>query len=283
MFDKARTPDLDNSLKCLWCKALVGLDKTSPAYDNGLAYDMLPSVSRWIVRLPERSFPRLVHFIIELRTIYLDRSLQEEIKYAKIILGCHRIRLITLGAGYDTRSVKFLNNNNNRETIDEAWELDIEQVIHSKSIMLKRLQHRRPTYNLPNLVRQDLTDTSRLTDVLDNIIRPKKLDDENDDEDDENDDNEWYTIFVVEGVLIYLKEEDRSKVLSVCSKSLKKSGGGGRGGSFLFADRIRKLRDPTPVQVESWLQSDGWNLVDNSFCVHPGKARHMGAARVTIK
>lgn len=275
-WDQARTSDLDNSLKVLWCKALVGLDRTSPACDDSLAYDMLPSITRRLVKLPEWFFPRLVHFIIELRTVFLDRALREEIQYAKKDVcstqqsttkenqpsSC-RIRLVTLGAGYDTRSVKFLNDDKGWR-IDEAWELDMPQVVSSKSIMLERLQARRPNAKIPQTIGQDLTDFERLRQQLSTIL-------------DRSDKYEWYTIFVVEGVLIYLKEQDRSRVLSLCSEMLKSRK---QHGSFLFADRIRKIRDPTASQVKSWLQSDGWELVDGSFCVHPGKARHMGAARV---
>ncbi|KAG7359888.1 leucine carboxyl methyltransferase [Nitzschia inconspicua] len=172
IWDKARTADLDNCLKVLWCKALVGLDWNSPAYDGGLAYDMLPSLTRWLVKLPERVFPRLVHFIIELRTVYLDRALQEEMQHAKDLRSVSnvtqqqqnhtdscfsRIRLVTLGAGYDTRSVKFLNDDGGCQ-IDEAWELDMQTVIASKSIMLERLRTRRPNAKIPKLVGQDLTD-----------------------------------------------------------------------------------------------------------------------------
>jgi O-methyltransferase involved in polyketide biosynthesis len=283
MGDQARTSDLDNSLKVLWCKALVGLDKTSPVYDDGLAYDMLPSQSRWIVLLPERFFPRLVHFIIELRTAYLDRALQEEMKHAqrtyatktpKDALPLCRIRLITLGAGYDTRSVKFLNRHHRyhgeRQHVDKAYELDMPQVIKSKSIMLDRLQARRSTTRVPRLISQDLTDFDGLQKELSRILHCN-------DDDDNNKSEEWHTIFLVEGVLIYLPEQDRSRVLFVCSEVLQRKN---LHGSILFADRIRKLRDPDFMQVQKWLESDGWELVNGSFCVHPGKARHMGAARV---
>jgi hypothetical protein len=32
--------------------------------------------------------------------------------------------------------------------------------------------------------------------------------------------------------------------------------------------------------MKTWLDGDGWTLNDGSFAVHPGKARHMGIARV---
>jgi hypothetical protein len=256
-----------------------------------LAYDMLPSISRWIVQLPERFFPRLVHFIIELRTVYLDRALEEEIRHAKKTyvtemsqdtLPLCRVRLITLGAGYDTRSVKFLNRHDRHHLdgsdwphIDEAFELDLPQVIQSKSIMLDRLQTRRSTAShVPHLISQNLTDFDGLQQQLSTILQC------NDANDDDTQSQEWHTIFLVEGVLIYLKEEDRSRLLSLCSEMLKTKK---LQGSFLFADRIRQLPDPDLVQVQTWLQSSGWELVNGSFCVHPGKARHMGAARVNYK
>lgn len=275
-WDAARTPDLDNCLKCLWCKALSGLDATSPAYDAGLAYDMLPSVTRWLVLrlLPLRIFPRLVHYVIELRTTFLNRALKEEMQRVRrssldgTFLHPTRRRLISLGAGYDTRSVLFLNTEEEEFRLDEAFEIDMPQVVESKSIMLQRLLLRRPGTKLPTLLAQDLTDVDRLQTRLDEIFHSNPSQDQ---------ESPTFTFFLVEGVLIYLKEANRSNVLSTCANYLKKSN---LEGALLFADRIRKPSDPQLAEIQNWMRADGWDLVEGSFTVHPGKARHMGMARV---
>jgi hypothetical protein len=271
-FDRARTRDLENCLKCLWCKAVNGLNPKSPAFDSRLAYDMLPSITRWAARFPFQFYPPLVHYIIELRTVFLNCALQEEIQRIHDDDQDCKIRLITLGAGYDTRSVKFLNEDGTAR-LDDAWELDMQPVIKSKSVMLERLQIRRPSERLPSLVEQDLRDLKGLEKNLDQIMTTDQT---------KVDSNlgRWHTIFLVEGVLIYLKEEQRSNLLSFCSSYLQRRKESESNGSFLFADRIRRPRDTNLEQIKGWLQMDGWELVDNSFCVHPGKARHMGVARI---
>jgi hypothetical protein len=347
-WDTARTPDLDNCLKCLWCKAISSQDKSSPVYEpNGWTYDMLPSFTRRIILknpfLPLWIFPRLVHYVIELRTTFLNRSLQNEIIKAQqqqessnhghesVSINDNddktnrrknrRIRLISLGAGYDTRSVQFLNVNNigdmenddkNKMTssplygIDEAYELDMPQVVTSKQVMFDRMVERRnrrnhrhgrssnndtqqatatttsatTTIKVPTLMSQDLTDINGLIQRLDEIF-----DNDNDASNTAADNNDTttttvttpcYTVFLVEGVLIYLSEVQRSAVLSTCSKYLTDRN---LHGTLLFADRIRKPSDPTLDEMKQWLHDDGWLLDDESFTVHPGKARHMGIAR----
>ena len=254
-FDKAAARDFDYSLKCLWCKALAGRDTKSPVYDDGIAYDMLPSGSRWIFKLPNRIFPRLIHFNIELRTAYLDNALRQEIAANE----GKKIRLITLGAGYDARSVRFLTDG----VIDEAWELDITAVLDSKVIMLDRLLKRRPSCVLPKIVSVDLNDVDTFRDLrLNGIV---------------SSDTNWHTIFLLEGVLIYLDEGIPDKVLSVCSNILQERG---LSGSLVFADLLRGIPDGNFEMAKDRLDGDGWQLVESSWCVKPGLARHMGTARV---
>jgi hypothetical protein len=277
---------------------------------------MLPSITRWIVLknpiLPLWIFPRLVHYVIELRTTFLNGALRNEIRHRyrqqqqrlQQQKTKEKIRLISLGAGYDTRSIQFLNveDRGNEDScsckddvttgnievlrVDEAYELDMPDVVSSKTIMLTRLVQRRqqrraarlrnhtvedqePSTKLPTLMSQDLTDINGLKSCLDKIFS------NNDDGGDGP--ATLYTIFLVEGVLIYLSEAQRSAVLSTCSQYLKDRG---LHGSLLFADRIRKPSDPTLDEMKTWLDGDGWTLNDGSFAVHPGKARHMGIARV---
>jgi len=337
-WDKAPTPDLANCLKCVWCKALSANDKSSPVYEGpqGWTYDMLPSITRWFIIknpfLPLWFFPRLVHYVIELRTTFLNRSLRNEIRRYqeqeqvqsgnkeitttaattttttttndKKMTRTQKIRLISLGAGYDTRSIQFLNVNedyahNSRDSvivsvgvndridrdairIDEAYEMDLPEVVSSKTIMLDRLVERRRTQHLherkevrlPILMSQNLKDVEGLKDSLDKIFMRDGTTETNS---DDNSNDYYYTIFLVEGVLIYLSEQQRSDVLSTCSQYLKDRD---VQGSLLFADRIRKPSDPSVNDMKGWLDGDGWTLDEASFTVHPGKARHMGIARV---
>jgi O-methyltransferase involved in polyketide biosynthesis len=255
VFDQAGARDFDYSLKCLWCKALAGRDKKSPVYDDGIAYDMLPSGSRRIVKLPNRIFPRLIHFNIELRTAYLDNAVRQEIATNE----GKKIRLITLGAGYDARSVRFLTDG----VIDEAWELDITDVLDSKAIMLDRLLRRRPSCILPTIVSVDLNDVETFRDLrLSGIV---------------SGDTNWHTIFLLEGVMIYLDEGIPDKVLSVCSNLLHERG---FSGSLVFADLLRGIPGGNFEMAKDRLGGNGWQLVESLWCVKPGLARHMGTARV---
>ncbi|CAJ1953053.1 unnamed protein product [Cylindrotheca closterium] len=258
--DEARSKDLDYSLKCLWCKALSGRDRKSPTFDDNVAYDMLPSVSRKILQLPRRLYPRLIHFNIELRTVYLDRAIREEIKR---VTSSKKIRLITLGAGYDTRSVRFLEEG----LVHEAWELDMPQVLQSKEIMLDRLGRRRPSTKRPNLVAQDLNDLSSFVETFANTIQ------------DIDDDASWHNIIVLEGVLIYLNEGIPSSLLTVCSKQSQERD---LSASLVFADLFRALPSLEVGEVEAFFKSMGWSLDRSSWCPKPGLARHMGVARVLL-
>ena len=257
-FDTASARDFDYSLKCLWAKAISGRDKSSPVYDDNITYDMLPRGTRWLVKIPSRLWPRLIHFNIELRTAYLDNSLRKEI-------AAHsdkKIRLVTLGAGYDTRSVRFLSDG----SIDEAWELDITKVLDSKVVMLERLKSRRHTAKLPILVSVDLNDV----ETFENLRLPGIV----------TEDKDWHTIFLLEGVLIYLKEGVPDKLLSACASSLKEND---VGGSLVFADLLRGIPDGDFQIAKERLELDGWKLSEDDWCVKPGLARHMGTAQLRTK
>jgi len=74
LFDRFRTPESSLNRACLWWKAIAGNDEESPAFDNGLAYDILPPGTRIIVgRRVVRYYPRLHHANVEIRTAYLNR------------------------------------------------------------------------------------------------------------------------------------------------------------------------------------------------------------------
>jgi Leucine carboxyl methyltransferase len=262
-FDHAKAKDVDQSLKVLWLKAITSFDRRSPAceYNGNLlgppslgcefwAFNMLPPVSRWIIRIvPTWLFPRLHHANIELRTVYLHRALQKEFEHAKRQrVGAKinvKIRLICLGAGYDPVGTRLLTSG----TVDECFELDIESVISSKRVMLQRLQTRRerkrdrqeryrkleqwprrlasvfrrqepnathsldlPT-KIPTLVSVDLNEGPAVRSILRNIMRSSPT---------KNESSTWYNVFLTEGVLIYVN--DPSSVLAMCADSCRLHG-----------------------------------------------------------
>lgn len=276
-WDQARSKDLDYSLKCLWCKALSGRDPDSPAFDGGMTYDMLPSGSRWILKLPRSFFPRLIHFNIELRTAYIDQALREEIARIRSRDAECRIQLITLGAGYDTRSTRFLTNG----LVDEAWELDVEAVMESKRIMLERLQQRRKkrkqAIKVPFLMTQDLNDLEGVKDVLSNALNDTHT--TCTEKAGEEGYPKCHTIFIFEGVLIYLRDGIPRRILSAISSIIQTRD---RPASIIFADLFRDLRGMESMdEIQTHFQRElGWDLDLNSFCVKPGLARHMGVARI---
>jgi hypothetical protein len=128
-FDNCYPQDSKLSLACLWWKAISGNDVTSCVYDYSLSYDLLPPVTRTIVSGKLcRFYPRLHHANVEIRTAYLDKSIVNVIN--TILKEDHddneqqqlqnqqqqqnqqqkrkKIRLIVMGGGYDTRSIKLL-------------------------------------------------------------------------------------------------------------------------------------------------------------------------------
>eukprot|EP00961_Rhodomonas_salina_P256454 3465788-Rhodomonas_salina.1 len=72
------------NLRILWWKAIAGNRRNQPVTDGGLAYDLLPPITRNCVRWPLcHLFPRLHHQLVVLRTAYLDRACVAEIQRAK--------------------------------------------------------------------------------------------------------------------------------------------------------------------------------------------------------
>ena len=66
--------------------------------------------------------------------------------------------VLSLGAGFDTRSIRFLNGEAaGREGVD-FFELDLPEVIAQKRGLLERYSKRRPSHVLPNLVEANLND-----------------------------------------------------------------------------------------------------------------------------
>jgi O-methyltransferase involved in polyketide biosynthesis len=194
-----------------------------------------------------------------------------------------KVRLVILGAGYDTRSVRMLTES----LVDEVWELDIETVAASKHVMLQRLRHLRDC-TLLTVIPTNLNDLQGFEKTLQEI-----LDGRNDPSCNERDNGDsysgpWDTIFLPGGVMIYLDEGVPTKMLAICSKLAKEQQQSGSGGAvLLLTDLLRNAafddrasgteRDDAKVE----LQNSGWDLLESSWHVKPSWVRHMGTARLS--
>lgn len=265
--DPAAARDADQSLKVVWLKALAAFNRKSPIYDpEHWTYDLLPTLSRWILLrfVPTFLYPRLHHANIELRTTYLDTSIQSEIDE---LPPNTKVRLISLGAGYDVRSARLLTS----EKVTRAYELDIPSVTASKRIMLDRLQRRREkrgkTTLLPVSRSVDLNDLSSVATVLRDICSINHGGGDSA--------QEWHTIFVSEGVLIYLDKTIPGKLLKLCADTIKEQGGNA---SLCLADRLENSPGGEEEAGREELRRALWNVTD--WCPKPGLARHMAVARL---
>ena len=145
LFDRCQPGDTFLNLSVAWWKAMAGNKRGAVTADGGLAWDMLPPLTRWILAYPFcLFFPRLHHQNVALRTAYLDASCRAEMKWAAE--NGKSVRLISLGAGFDTRSFKLATipaTPSDLAPADvasggiglphlESYELDLENVVAQK-------------------------------------------------------------------------------------------------------------------------------------------------------
>ena len=268
-FDRNKPPDSSLSLAVLWWKALSGNDKSSPAYDDGLSYDLLPRGSRAVVsKRLRRFYPRLHHANVEIRTAYLDRAIANVVNEVRKEDTTKRIRLIMLGCGYDIRSLKLRQ----RGFIDEAVEFDLPDVVEAKKKLfdnrLLRRRRRRGMTNqdLPKMMPIDLNQLDDVRKKLEGIVTRG---------DDKSAWKQYHNIFVFEGVMIYLDDGVPSALLGICSDVLNKHG---LDGSLCFADRLERIPEGNIDDGIVELNRNGWELVE--WLPKPGLARHQGSARL---
>jgi O-methyltransferase involved in polyketide biosynthesis len=266
LFDPCKPPDSKLSLSVLWWKALSANDPNSPVYDDFLTHDMLPGGFRVFVgRTLGRFYPRLLHPIIEIRTAYLDRTVTSIVQQVRARDALVKVRLVSLGGGYDVRSMKFRE----RGLIDRAIELDLPQVIDAKTRILqsKRFRKRRPHLvgdMLPEFFPVDLNQLDRVQAILEGILR-----------NDSKSQEKWHTIFLFEGVMLYLDEGVPSALLGVCRQALETTG---QKGSVCFADRLENIPGDDEEIARHELAKHGWDLAD--WLPKGSKTRHMGYARM---
>jgi O-methyltransferase involved in polyketide biosynthesis len=265
--DPHKPPDSSLSLMCLWWKALAANDPTSPAFDESLTYDMLPSVSRVLVgKRLRRLYPRLHHTNVEIRTAFLDQAVTKIVQQVRESgSNTQKIRLITLGGGYDARSIKFRE----RGLVDQAIELDLPDVVNAKRSIFgsKRLKRRRPSLTedlLPEFYAVDLNNLEEVTSILKRIVS----------NDETANVNSWHTIFLFEGVMIYLNEGVPHSLIEICRRALGDDAI--PNGSLVFADRLERIPGGDLAIGTKVLAEANWRVVD--WQPKPGLARHMGTA-----
>jgi O-methyltransferase involved in polyketide biosynthesis len=170
-----------------------------------------------------------------------------------------KVQLITLGGGYDARSIKFRE----RGLIDQAIELDLPTVVDAKTKIFNshRLKRRRPALSqdfFPHLYPVDLNNLDDVKTRLTSIVASRPSED-------------WHTIFLFEGVMIYLNEGVPQGLLDICRTVLNQGSG-----SLVFADRLERIPGGDYEIARSVLLEAGWRIV--TWQPKPGLARHMGVA-----
>ena len=135
-WDRAAPADTCVNLIVVWLKAVAGNRGLEGTSDGGAAYAMLPHFTRLVVASPlAYLYPRLHHANVALRTAYLDREVERELRAA----GGAPTSVVVLGSGFDTRALRF--GAAYRET---RWaEVDLPDVIAQKR---RRSTYRRSKY-----------------------------------------------------------------------------------------------------------------------------------------
>lgn len=305
-FDKCYPKNNNNNLFVLWWKAISGNRWFTPTYDNGIAYDLLPSWTRCIVSFPfSFLYPLLHHQNVAIRTLYLDKILQDEIRYyAENTNQYTGVDVVILGGGFDTRSLRF-----GRKDINVSWyEIDLPSVITQKKLLLgERYLKRRPDAYIPQLHSADLNDMFQVKSVLDTILTTS---------------NHGLTtkrrpvIFLIEAVLIYLNQSIINTLFDTLLEATSSSLSSSNIAHHFKSTQHEKCDNITPVSIcfadtipieekdENCNFSATELIYDNiyllnhnantyfknrkvpmkliSWLLKPGRAKHMGVARTSF-
>jgi len=284
-FDSTGCKDNCRNLSVLWWKAISGCKWGTRSYDSGIAFDLLPPISRHLVRFPiSWLYPNLIHKRVEKRTFYLDSLIAAELGRSG---SSDRNMVVLVGAGFDPRSLRFLHNSNFNNT--DFFELDLPDVIKQKMLMLKRFCDRRPFMGDScskrlQLLAVDLNKPETLLSEIKNILTSR---------------NKLYgksnccrMVIVFEAVLMYVQSDNVSNVLKGLSAVLRHESKRVRNGaSICFTDRfpiteqvisasLPNARDCIAVDpaVYHYLKSNGWQLTASGPPI--SRCRHTGVAHL---
>lgn len=141
--DDSGVREESKNLRVLWTRALLanrngagdGTTASSLLQDK-VAYELLPPSSRWVVGtslapLYPNSVVEKLSFVAN-RTNFIDRELDDFILQNEQ----RQKQVVVLGAGYDTRSLRYYRNNNNDDLA--FYEVDLPQVSKLKSKLIDR-------------------------------------------------------------------------------------------------------------------------------------------------
>lgn len=269
-FDKCAPKDTHVNLSVLWWKAISGNRIFNRfLYDKKVAYDLLPSFTRFIVHFPFcYLYPNLHHANVAIRTVFMDNRLNDELSKQ----DDDNVMVVVLGGGFDTRALRYLNHKNKSNI--EFYEIDLPEVVRQKSSMLSRFIKRRGLdTKVPQLLPVNLNDIELLKQQLKTIYssaakskKPTRF------------------IFMAEAVLMYVKPENSLLVLKSCKDTCLehyRNNGVELPVSFILADRLPlkniKIDDTDPhlekAAVQQQLDNLGFNVIN--LQLKPGRARHM--------
>lgn len=235
-FDAAAPENTCVNLQVLWLKALAGDEE---------AYSMLPGESRLLVSKPLRRFyPLLHHQNTLMRATYLESAVGQEIDADTLV--------VTLGAGFCTRSLRLSRGGN------QCVEIDLPSVVEQKQNILK---DRKISFDNVHFVAANLSSTP---DVALDLALSRGA-------------GCGSVVFVVEALLIYLDIQSARRLLRTtldvaADYEFDRV-------SLCFADRLPGMsRGVEQADVRRVLAETGWTeLID--YIPKPGLARHMGIAR----
>ena len=263
-FDRCAPKDSNLNLAVLWWKAMAGNRLGSPTYDGGVAHDLLPHVTRNVVAFPFcYLYPPLHHQTVAMRTAFLDASLDD---VCRQLAHDDPVRVIVLGGGFDTRSLRYLLGKQARNI--DFYEIDLPSVVTQKQRIFERFLRRRPGAAVPRLLGADLNDLDQVKSQLAHVFQHQH-----------GGTRPPLTVYMVEAVLMYLKQDTVLPLLASCMEEAARHGSNVK---FVFADRLPGMpyddKDPSVERMaaEKVLKVAGLRL--DAWQGKPGRARHMGIA-----
>jgi methyltransferase (TIGR00027 family) len=190
--DQLGIKDSSKNLRVLWSRAL--LDRAGHIEDP-IAYDLLPEGTRGVIHSLPTNGP-LVDFqeFITSRTAWIDGAVESFLRAEVVqeLPDSVRPQVVLLGAGYDTRSLRFRNS-------ADFFEVDLPEVVEGKGRLQRRWREQKgEDFELPTRIGFDLNNarTESLTEVLirEGLRRDRP------------------TLFVWEAVLFYVDQDSVLKL-----------------------------------------------------------------------
>ena len=206
--------------------------------------------------------------------------------------------VISLGAGFDTRSIRFANDMAHGDEIQaqgvDFFELDLPEVIAQKRGLFERYSRRKPAHILPNLVETNLNDFQ----AIDKALAVSVFRDEDTNGEPRSDGGTRYkkVILLAEAVLMYVEKDKVAPMLKMIINSAKCHAGSV---SFVFSDRFpgvneqldqvtasvdnASIAEKEQILVQNYLFEIDNRLNLEEWLPKPGRARHQGVSRVVSR